>query len=872
MNDFIGAMQNVDAGAFLVLGVGIAIAWLRRRDESAAWLAGAIVLLSAVFVLGQLLALLKANVPVLSDLDLVFLAGAAYALLRYRSTLIPLSRTWHVTGAVAIALPTAAFAVATLANAPAAVSLWIAIALLLAWAAVVLESIVRFLLVAQGLPAVQAWRLRSVAIAFAGIVCVFLFATVLAGAHATSAPPAVVIAVQVAILLAVPLLYAGFSPPAWLRRGWRAAEEQGLREYLEASVLRDGGDANAESALGWAMRLTGAGGAVTFDSLSRVRASAGADAATVQALQRAVGSLRDGVDRADLGRGAVTVATMTIVAAQGAERLVLIAGPFSPSFGGEELNRVQQFMTAVVAGSERKRLVEELKATNVQLKEASEHKSVFLANMSHELRTPLNAIIGFSELLLDSAESHFDEATQTRFLAQIHTSGKHLLGLINDILDLSKVEAGQMELRLQTLAVDGVVAQVVSTIEPLAAQKQITVVADAAGAGEITVDGGKLKQMLLNLLSNAIKFTADGGSVTIKATRGANAIDIAVTDTGIGIAKEDQPRIFREFQQLDTGPGRREQGTGLGLALTRRFAQLHGGDVTVSSDLGHGSIFTLHLPIGTPEKTGDALGGGSVPGAAGLSTAPLVLVIEDDPGAAELLTRQLSLGGFRTSVIRSGNDALASARALHPAAITLDILLPDVDGWEVMSRLKADPATSDIPVIVVSVIDNPDLGMALGALDYFVKPVDGRQLVERLRRIKRAESGDRPPTVLVVDDEAANRHWLSRILEPAGFDITLASGGREAIDHARSTPPDVVILDLMMPEVTGFDVVKALRADTRTRETPILILTARHLTDDDKRELNGHVSTILSRGSVGASDLVGLLRRVVDETGAEAAV
>src|SRR5581483_4552825 len=373
-------------------------------------------------------------------------------------------------------------------------------------------------------------------------------------------------------------------------------------------------------------------------------------------------------------------------------------------------------------------------------------------------------------------------------------------------------------------------------------------------------------------LSNAIKFTADGGSVTIKATRGANAIDIAVTDTGIGIAKEDQPRIFREFQQLDTGPGRREQGTGLGLALTRRFAQLHGGDVTVSSDLGHGSIFTLHLPIGTPEKTGDARGGGSVPGAAGLSTAPLVLVIEDDPGAAELLTRQLSLGGFRTSVIRSGNDALASARALHPAAITLDILLPDVDGWEVMSRLKADPATSDIPVIVVSVIDNPDLGMALGALDYFVKPVDGRQLVERLRRIKRAEGGDRPPTVLVVDDEAANRHWLSRILEPAGFDITLASGGREAIDHARSTPPDVVILDLMMPEVTGFDVVKALRADTRTRETPILILTARHLTDDDKRELNGHVSTILSRGSVGASDLVGLLRRVVDETGAEAAV
>jgi CheY-like chemotaxis protein len=208
---------------------------------------------------------------------------------------------------------------------------------------------------------------------------------------------------------------------------------------------------------------------------------------------------------------------------------------------------------------------------------------------------------------------------------------------------------------------------------------------------------------------------------------------------------------------------------------------------------------------------------------------------------------------------------------MRPAAITLDILLPELDGWEVMSRLKADPETSEIPVVVVSVIDNPDLGMALGALDYFVKPVDGRLLVARLRRFKLKPSKDEPATVLVVDDEAANRQWLSRILEPAGFNVEVATGGREAIELAKAHPPDLVLLDLMMPEVTGFDVVEALRSDVRTQDTPIMILTARHLTEEDKRHLNGHVSTILSRGSVGASDLVGLLQRVVEQPGAAAA-
>src|SRR5207248_859016 len=290
----------------------------------------------------------------------------------------------------------------------------------------------------------------------------------------------------------------------------------------------------------------------------------------------------------------------------------------------------QQFMTAVAAGIERKRLVAELRETNRQLKEASDHKSVFLANMSHELRTPLNAIIGFSELLIDARPAQFDDETQKRFLTQVHTSGKHLLGLINDILDLSKVEAGQLDLHPQMVHVASVIDQVASTIEPLAQLKHIAVRTDVDGVGDIMADMGKLRQMLLNLVSNAIKFTPDDGTVTITARRVPASVEISVADNGIGISEDDQNKIFHEFFQVDTGPGRREQGTGLGLALTRRFALLHGGDVRVNSVLGKGSIFTLRLPLETfivaDGHDASALG----QAAAVDMTRPLVLGVEDD--------------------------------------------------------------------------------------------------------------------------------------------------------------------------------------------------------------------------------------------------
>jgi CheY-like chemotaxis protein/anti-sigma regulatory factor (Ser/Thr protein kinase) len=381
----------------------------------------------------------------------------------------------------------------------------------------------------------------------------------------------------------------------------------------------------------------------------------------------------------------------------------------------------------------------------------------------------------------------------------------------------------------------------------------------------VIADVVKLRQMILNLVSNAIKFTPDGGAVTIHASRVGDHLEISVSDTGIGIAEQDIGRIFKEFQQLDSGVNRKQQGTGLGLALTKSYAILHGGDVRVESELGKGSRFTIDIPIEPPSSR-------RVPGASPAildqpertDTRPLVIVVEDDPAAAELLTRQIGPGGFRTRVARTGAEAVAMAKALSPAAITLDILLPDVDGWEVLTRLKGDEATSDIPVIVVSIVDNPELGTALGALDYFVKPVGAKELVDRLSNFNfKHQSDGRRTRVLVVDDEAANRELLMEILEPAGFSVILAAGGQQAIELATSSKPDVVMLDLLMPDVNGFEVVEALSKAEATRSIPIIVLTAKHLSESDVALLRGHVSTIIRRGSTGSVELLAQLQAVL---------
>jgi PAS domain S-box-containing protein len=513
--------------------------------------------------------------------------------------------------------------------------------------------------------------------------------------------------------------------------------------------------------------------------------------------------------------------------------------------------------------TEAKKTQEALLQAQEEAERANRVKSQFLASMSHELRTPLNAILGFSELLSDDTTGRFDEATRRRFLDQIHSSGVHLLQLINDILDLSKVEAGQMELQLRPVELGSLIDEARATVEPLAQGKAISLNVDPGPELQLIADGAKVKQMLLNLLSNAIKFTPNGGSIQIRGRQVDSWVEIAVSDTGIGIAAEDLGRLFTEFQQLDAGPARQQEGTGLGLALTRRFAELHGGQVTVESALGKGSTFTLRLPLQANALRAPARLEPPLVTASDVMR-PLVLVVDDNPQAAEILARTMGGGGFRIKVARTGPEALSMARELQPVAITLDILLPEVDGWEVLNRLKADEATRNIPVIVVSVVDNPALGRALGAFDYFVKPVDGKALLSRLSQYTfTTKVNSEPVRVLVVDDERANLDLLEALLKPAGFGVIRAGGGQEGIDLARSQMPNLILLDLMMPDLTGFDVVEALRADEGTRSIPIMVLTAKALTDDDKRALNGQVAAIFQRNSVAGTELIAWLRGIV---------
>src|SRR5439155_4485814 len=401
-----------------------------------------------------------------------------------------------------------------------------------------------------------------------------------------------------------------------------------------------------------------------------------------------------------------------------------------------------------------------------------------------------------------------------------------------------------------------------------ARNKRIVIETQSEAGLELVADAAKLRQMVLNLVSNAIKFTPEGGRVRVRASRLADSVEIAVIDTGIGIAEADLGRLFGEFQQLPVGPGGKHEGTGLGLALTKRFAALHGGGVAVESEVGTGSTFTIRLPAKSKSPTISAPDELEASRTADL-TRPLILVVEDNPQAAEILSRHLEGGGFRMEIAHTGTDALRMARELKPVAVTLDILLPEIDGWDVLTRLKEDEATRNIPVVVVSVVDNPALGRALGAIDYFVKPVDRKALLSRLEQYtftSKVRSSE--VRVLVIDDEKLNLDLVQALLEPAGFHVLRATGGQAGIEMAVAELPSLILLDLMMPGVNGFEVVERLRSQERTRTIPIMILTAKALTENDKRSLNGHVAGIFQRNSVAGAELIEWLRGIVLKTSA----
>ena len=539
------------------------------------------------------------------------------------------------------------------------------------------------------------------------------------------------------------------------------------------------------------------------------------------------------------------------------------AGSFAP----ETVALLQTFATQSALAIQNARLFREIEDKGRQLEVASRHKSQFLANMSHELRTPLNAIIGITELLREEAEApeHADFAEP---LDRVQRAGKHLLGLINDVLDLSKIEAGKIELHEESIDLGVLARDLVVTARPLADKNQNRLVlACAEGVGSIRTDQMRLRQILLNLLSNACKFT-DKGTVTLTLERaprnGIGGVAIAVSDTGIGMTQEQQMKLFAEFTQADSSTTRKYGGTGLGLAISKRLVEMMGGNILVDSVPGTGSTFRVWLPS-APDEAYPAASAASLPAAPVVPRqgARTVLVIDDDADARDLMRRFLAREGFDTVTAADGQEGLRLARQMKPDLITLDVIMPQMNGWAVLEALRADEALAAIPVVMLSILDEQEKGFALGAADYLTKPFNRKQLRAVLSR--HLCTGGR---VLVVEDDAATRDLLRDMLAREGCAVDVAEDGMAALARMAAEPPDLVLLDLMMPRMDGFEFVEALRAMPDRAAIPIVVLTAKDLTEADRLRLRGDAERVLRKSLHSREQLAAEIRRVL--SGAEA--
>jgi len=504
--------------------------------------------------------------------------------------------------------------------------------------------------------------------------------------------------------------------------------------------------------------------------------------------------------------------------------------------------------------------------------QANQAKSAFLANMSHELRTPMNAILGYSEMLMEEAE----ETGQEDFipdLKKINQAGNHLLSLINDVLDLSKIESGKLESFTEAFDVGAFIDQISGTAQPLMTKNNNHFKIERIGQlGNAYQDLTKLRQSLLNLLSNAAKFTHEG-SITLQAERQTQAdgdwLTFAVKDTGIGIAADKLDHVFEEFSQADNSTTRDYGGTGLGLTISRRFCQMLGGDLTVASQPGTGSTFTIRLPAilpgaEVPQEESSRLTANIAQASGDVHKAKpgsTILVIDDDAGACEIIERFLEKDGFNVVTALSGEEGLRLAHQLQPAAITLDVMMPDMDGWSVLRALKADPVLQYVPVVMLTMVDDKSKGYSLGATDYLTKPVDRERLHNTLAKYY---APGESCSVLLVEDDQPTREMMARTLEKSDWTVSEAGNGREALERLAQHKPRLILLDLMLPVMDGFDFLLEMRTKPEWQDIPVIVLTAKDLTDEDRRVLSGRVEQIVEKGACAHDQVVSLVHKALD--------
>ncbi len=507
-------------------------------------------------------------------------------------------------------------------------------------------------------------------------------------------------------------------------------------------------------------------------------------------------------------------------------------------------------------------LYKELDVKNQQLEELDHLKSQFLANMSHELRTPLNSIIGFTGIILQGLSGKINDE-QKKQLAMVYDSGKHLLGLINNVLDLSKITSGRMEVIPETFHLSEVINSVIVMITPLTNDKNLKLLVTNMPAPELKIysDKNKVKQILINLLNNAIKFT-DKGQIEVSTNfLPGGEIEISVSDTGIGIRKDALDYIFDEFRQIEGTVVRDKAGTGLGLSITNKLIKLLKGKIWVESEYGIGSKFTFVLPLRLSTTEVVKL---AIPGKKEI-TKPLVLTVEDDPEAQEILRTYLENNGYQVIQAYTGTEAIKLAKEYKLYAITLDIIMPSRDGWDILQELKSIPQTADIPVIIVSIVDNRELGLSMGAIAYLAKPVEPDELIRVLGNIER-ENGIAINKVLIVDDNPTDVEFVATLLKDPKIDgktLFRAYGGAEGVKLAKKHRPDLIILDLIMPGMDGFEVIRRLQRSKATKDIPILIVTIKELSKKEKKFLAENIQHIMIKGKFTKEELMQSIKEIL---------
>ena len=579
------------------------------------------------------------------------------------------------------------------------------------------------------------------------------------------------------------------------------------------------------------------------------------------------GLLRDEIEHRDLK----TLLVMPLLVQGDLQGVIEVLSIREKAFIDEDVETLGVVANELAAGMSRRRLLDELRMKNLELEaqtrkteEASETLKKFLATFSHELRSPLNSIIGFSDVICTQIDN-LPSASLQEFMKNINISGRHLQHIINDILDLSKIEAGRLDLHVASYPVSYFEDAVRGVLSGLLTERTVTLEFHLSPEfDEIVVDQTRFKQVLINLASNAVKFSHPGGTVTISSQRVGNDLQFEVRDQGIGISATDIPSLFTAFRQARTGTGLNVQGIGLGLAITKKLVELHGGSIWIESEQGEGTTVFVRIPLIVDVSSEQIMKSGMLLEALRRENyvrapgeKPLALIVEDGAQAGELLKLYVESAGYAVEIARDGAEAFEKAKRLHPSVITLDLMLPVKDGWQVLKELKAHPLCKHIPIIIVSIIDEKSLGFSLGAVDYFVKPVNKDDLVKALDRVHLLP-GDRDhrPTVLVIDDDKTAIDLVHVILENEGYDVLKATHGREGIEMALRVHPDLIILDLVMPEMSGLDVAYELKHIPATRSIPIIILTSMDVEPEMQGQLSAYVSGLMSKSSFTKRDLL----------------